>query len=206
MTFPPENSKSKKVESESIRPVKFCMDPSAARGLRIWLPILCVLFFAFGAKHVVSFLFQEGYGPVEVYFLPAGYEAWWHALNSLILFGFGAFSARMAVRVLRHGSANDNCLILDRDGLTRISWGRRVRWSWRELTQVQISSTKKSRHKFIELPVSGPVDWRARLGLRAGTRVSSDRLVTRIGDGYDSPLEEIAAAINEFRARPSNKR
>lgn len=42
-------------------------------------------------------------------------------------------------------------------------------------------------------------DWRARLGMRPGIKVSSGKLVVVLLDIYDRPLDEIAGKLNEFR-------
>jgi hypothetical protein len=162
---------------------------------------LGTLFIGLAIGDFSHLVLQEGHG---LWWDQLSYGLWWDAVFGVILTTAAVACVSGGLRVFRRGSVDQNFLLLDDDGLTYLLWGVRRQWAWRQLPGFHVTKTFIFRHKVINFAVPDAVDWRARLGLRPGTRVSSGNLLALIADAYDRPLDEIAARLNEYRDTATN--
>lgn len=170
-----------------MQSVSYYIRPSIVRRARISYVFLGTLFVGFAIRDFANSLLQDSYGFS------------WDAVTAVVLTIAAAACVRGGFRVFRRGSTDQNFLCLDDDGLTYLLWEVRRQWPWRVLPTFRVTKSFFFGQKIIEFPVPDAVDWRARVGLRPGMKVSSGKLVTRIGDVYDTPLDEIATRLNQYR-------
>ncbi len=96
-----------------------------------------------------------------------------------------------------------NFLRLDRNGLTYVNQGKSRKWTWPELSAFKF----KPRQASGITPMLGALDaheradapWRPRQGAYAAA-LSEQGDVCVIQDIYDTPLDEIATKLNDYRA------
>lgn len=123
----------------------------------------------------------------------------WNAVTGAVLALASLACVRLGVRLFRHGSPDQNHLSLGRDGLVLELWGDRRDWPWQALPAFRVTEGLLFRRSAIRFAVPDAADWRARLGMRPGIKVSSGKLLVVLLDVYDRPLAEIAGKLNEFR-------
>jgi len=98
-----------------------------------------------------------------------------------------------------------NFLRLDRDGLTYVNEGKSRHWPWPELSAFKFKACQANGETRI---LQGAMDdqeradtpWRPRQGAYAAA-LSEQGDVCVIQDIYDTPLDEITAKLNDYRAR-----
>ncbi len=123
---------------------------------------------------------------------------WWVTLPVLAVLMFGSMLTMIAVML-----PGSNRLELNADGLLHVRFARKRRWPWHavgsaELRRVRSKWSAKSR-SVITIPV--PADsWSFRF-LRWAFNIDGDRAQAVIEDIYETPLDEIAATLNDHRSR-----
>lgn len=179
-----------------MQPVTYRIRSSVVRRARVTYLCLGLLFIGLAIIEFSYLVFPKGYvswwGQLSDGF-------WWDAVFGVMLTIAAVACVRGGVRVFRRGSVDQNFLLLSDDGLTYLLWGVRMQWPWQDLTAFRVAKMFIFEHRFIEFAVPDAVDPGARLGLRPGIKVSSGRLVARIADVYDAPLDEIETRLNEYR-------
>ncbi len=169
-----------------MQSVTYRIRSSVIRNGKIGILILGPLFVAFAVGDFIEVATQaEG--------------MWWNGLTGAVLALASLACVRLGVRLFRHGSPDQNHLSLDRDGLVLLLWGDRRGWPWQALPAFRVTEGLLFRRSAIRFAVPDAADWRARLGMRPGIKVSSGKLVVVLLDNYDRPLDEIAEKLNEFR-------
>ena len=97
----------------------------------------------------------------------------------------------------------DNALTLDRDGLTLIRGGSKKAWPWRDLTGFEVTFREVlglfGPRGVIVFGTPGGRDLRSRF-LRWCYRLSGRAPAMVLEDIYDTPLDDIAATLNRYRA------
>ncbi len=104
----------------------------------------------------------------------------------------------LAVYIFRLGSPKRNFLLLDQEGLTYTRERRSHRWPWRGLSAFDIDEAQRGRHRIeFSFPDTGVLS-REVPGYSRTTKAGA---VVAIEDAYGTPLDEIAAKLNEYRER-----
>lgn len=169
-----------------MKPVRFQIRSEVVRAGKLSLVFFFVLVVVFFA--------------IDLFVLDSG----WGLLPRCVV-AIGAIAGVVAgIRTFRYGSADHNHISLDDEGLVYAVWGHRRKWSWQELPTFKRPKRSLLDRLFLGQPpirfaVPDAADWKARLGLRSTEKVSSGKLIMLIGDIYESPLEEIAARLTEYR-------
>ncbi len=169
-----------------MKPVKFQIRSEVIRAAKLALLLFYVLVFVFFT--IDALVLETGWG-----------------LLPKCVVAIGAIAGVVAgIRTFRYGSADHNHISLDDKGLIYTVWGHRRKWSWQELPTFKRTERSLLGRLFLGQPpirfaVADAADWKARLGLRSTEKVSSGKLILLIGDIYESPLEEIAARLSEYR-------
>lgn len=108
-----------------------------------------------------------------------------------------------AVWALWAGGRARNTLRLDPAGLTYIRQGRRLAWSWQDVSDFThhrlVGATIFGRRRTITFAAPGK-DWMWRWVRRTYGLPKAPPAVV-IEDVYDTPLDDIAATLNEYRKR-----
>jgi len=173
----------------AMPPVIFGEKPSRKwLALAIWLPLLlfCGVVAAVFAKDLLAAAGPSG--------IPATWLQFWIAIFAMT----GAtFAAGMVVVTLFFGCS----LRLDEAGLTYTYARRDFRscrhWSWSELSAFERDDVAGPRIRF-RLPKLDPEQARRDPWVR---EVTPEGAVVVVQDIYDAPLDEIAARLNDYRAR-----
>lgn len=95
-----------------------------------------------------------------------------------------------------------NFMTLDESGLTYVRFGFRQQWAWRDLPELGVT-VHPDGAKVVEFRPPPAGDWRAYLGSwavwMAGGWFARGGRTVRISDDYDTPLQEVADRLNEYR-------
>lgn len=153
----------------------------------VWIPIVLILGWPFD-----GFLDMQG---------PAQSVSHWlqRFLGMLVPIGLIA----ELLFLMREIGPADNALALDRNGLTLTRGGNRKLWSWSDLSAFQVEARKVlglfgPRHVIV-FGAPGGRDLRSRF-LRLCYALTGHAPAMVIEDVYDTPLDDIAAALNRYRA------
>lgn len=159
-------------------------------GGLVWLPVMLLLGWPFE-------IFASD-GITEL-------SAWQRFLSFLDMFVLIALIAEILI-LMREFTPADNALGLDKGGLTVTRGGRRRRWAWGDLSAFEVKARKAfgffRPRSVIVFDAPGGYDLRSRF-LRLCYRLSGRAPAMVIEDIYDTPLDEIAARLNDFRAQPA---
>jgi len=166
-------------------------------------PLLDVLSLASLAMFIFPLLMAAGIGlrwlkvPGTGWIKTLGPEAiayFWVFLGLAVLLGVLFFLT------LAWKSPARNFVQLDDVGLTYAFLGLNRRWPWRAVASADLEQTGVPV-RAAKLTLSGRFAWIDRLGLLfLNTLASSTRATLRLPDFYESPIEEIVAKINDYRA------